>query len=296
MTVSIIIVSYNTRQCLKNCLNSIREKVIEITYEIIVVDNDSQDGSQEMLRKDFPDVTLIRSENKGFGTANNRGVRKAQGRNILFLNPDTLLINNAVKIMSDYLDTHPEVGICGGNLYRADGTTPANSCWNYFTGISHAINMITMTLASRIIHPQTHKYNHSNYPKPVACVSGAGLMTRQILFDQIGGFDEDFFMYVEDVDICYRINKAGYSVICHPAAKIIHLEGQSSKANTNHISPYEAISHRLFLRKRYPQKWKRFLCKSLCVVGYFNMMLAAICSGRRVLIHSYWHSMTGMFP
>jgi GT2 family glycosyltransferase len=287
MNVSIITVGYNTRQCLKNCLNSVKEQTTGIDCEIIVVDNDSQDGSREMLREEFHDVKLICSENNGFGAANNLVSKAATGKYLFLLNPDTLLINNAVKILSDYLDVHPEAGACGGNLYNADGITPTNSCWNYFAGIAGAINLITVTLASRIRRPQTHKYNRSEYPQKVAWVSGANLMVRRSLFEQIGGFDENFFLYCEDVDLCYRINQAGFAVVSHPDAKIIHLEGQSSGGSTI-VSPHALISFNSYLHKRYPQRWKRFLCNCLYVVGFFNMMLACIVKGEKKLIRSYW--------
>jgi GT2 family glycosyltransferase len=295
MTISIIIVNYNTWQCLKNCLKSIKDKVTGIDYEIIVVDNDSQDGSREMLRENFLDVTLICSENRGFGAANNRGVQVAQGRNILFLNPDTLLINNAVKIMSDYLDAHSEVGACGGNLYQADGTTPVNSCWNFYSDVTGAFNLITATFALRTLHPKTHKYNRSKCPLRVAWVSGANLMVRKSVLDQTGGFDEDFFMYCEDMELCYRIHQVGFLIMSLPDAKIIHLEGQSSKGNLIKHPPYGIISKNIFLQKRYPRRWQQRLCKMLFLWGYFNMMLVTRINGRKSLSQSYQYNMKKLF-
>jgi GT2 family glycosyltransferase len=120
MDVSIIIVSYNTKALLKQCLVSVFEKTHDIRFEVIVVDNASHDGSPQMVREEFPGVRLVESENKGFGHANNVGTKHAKGKYLFLLSPDTIVLNNAVKILFDFIDRHPNVGICGGNLFDAD--------------------------------------------------------------------------------------------------------------------------------------------------------------------------------
>ena len=139
MDVSVIIVNYKTVPLILDCLESLRAKTKGITYEVIVVDNNSGDDFQERILERFPEVQCLPlPENVGFGRANNEGLKIAKGRNIFFLNPDTLLLNNAIKILSDYLDGHPQVGACGGNLYDAEmknhpwyGLLPLNSLPRY---------------------------------------------------------------------------------------------------------------------------------------------------------------------
>ena len=155
--VSFIIVSYNTKELLLDCLNSLLQKTTAISYEVIVVDNDSQDGSIEMLADFGEDIRIVSlSENVGFGRANNEGIKVARGRNIFLLNPDTLLINNAVKVLSDFLDEHVQVAVCGGNLYMRS-MSPTHSYMMRLPSLGGEVNMM---LFDRI-----YKYKYGNNRK-----------------------------------------------------------------------------------------------------------------------------------
>lgn len=231
MNVSIIIVSYNTQQLTLQTLASVFEKTADIDFEVIVVDNASTDGTVAAIESQFPLVKLIKSdENLGFGRANNKGVSIAKGRNILFLNPDTLLVNNAVKILSDYLDQHDKVGVCGGNLYDAD-MSPASSYHYVFSPLLWDINSILSGKLFRLLYGKNYHFNHTDQPRKVAHIVGANMMMKKSIFDTLGGFDKDFFMYREETELNYRVYKMGYTTMSVPEAKIIHLEGKSFSCN-----------------------------------------------------------------
>ncbi|MDE6378297.1 MAG: glycosyltransferase family 2 protein [Duncaniella sp.] len=233
--VSIIFVNYNTSALINDCVRTILDKVVDITYEIIVVDNNTEQldkvieaaGDQRVHLQQLPD-------NVGFGLANNAGAGIARGRNLFILNPDTLLVNNAVKILSDYLDTHPDTGICGGNLYDAE-LKPNHSLNHLTPGLFWELDDLFRNLPVKIVYGKGAYFNHSGNPIEVPFITGADIMIRADLFRELGGFSSDFFMYYEDADLCRRVIKAGYRIASVPAARIIHLEGGS--ANFNQVNP-----------------------------------------------------------
>jgi GT2 family glycosyltransferase len=223
MDVSIIIVNYNTKTFLKQCLESIFAKTKDITFEIIVVDNNSTDGSQQMLKDEFPNIILIESsENLGFGRANNLGAKSATGKYLIFLNSDTILLNNAIKIFFDFMNNYPEVGICGGNLYD-ENKKPAHS-YSRLPGIIQELKRLL--LISNINY-----FNNTRKPKKVGYITGADLMIKADIFNRLNGFDSDFFMYYEESELTYRVKQEGYKVYCVPQAEIVHLEKKSSSNN-----------------------------------------------------------------
>lgn len=211
------------------CLKSVFEKTEGIAYEVIVVDNASGDGYERLLAAAFPGRPvkfLTLKENVGFGRANNAGFRLASGRNVLCLNPDTLLLNNAVKILSDYLDSHPECGACGGNLYDTR-MEPAVSFRRIFPGIFWETDVLTSGRAERLAHGGNVWFNHTGKPMKVAYVNGADLMMPASVLKKTDGFSPEFFMYFEETDLCRRIGRLGYDVVNVPSARIQHLEGGS---------------------------------------------------------------------
>lgn len=231
MDVSIIIVNYNTKALIKKSLQSVFEKTKEICFEVIVVDNASHDGSQQMLKEEFPDVILVEScENLGFGKANNLGAKYACGKYLFLLNPDTILLNNAVKILSDFLNNNLNIGICGGNLYYKD-EQPALSYSMFFPSIMWELNILFSCKIERLIYGKNAQFNHTNNAREVAYITGADLMIRTDLFCQLNGFDKNFFMYFEETELTYRVKNAGYKVYNVPQAQIIHLEGQTLSNN-----------------------------------------------------------------
>ena len=228
MDVSIIIVSYNTEELLKNCLASLYEYSSGFTFEVLVIDNNSQDGSVRMLEKNYQAVRIIRSaENLGFGPANNEAAKYAEGNYLLFLNSDMLLLNNAIYILFNTLEKDPRIGICGGNLFTSD-LKPAVSFSQNMPGIGTDIDYFFGNLFSKMRYHGNVYFNST--PKILhlnGYSSGADLMIHRSLFSLNNGFDPSFFMYYEETELTYRIRKQNFLIGSVPAAKFIHLEGGS---------------------------------------------------------------------
>lgn len=229
MDVSVIIVNYKTTGLVEACIRSVIKQTEGVTYEIIVVDNNSGDGCGAMLARCFPHDRIVfvgLDDNPGFGIANNKGMDIAQGRYVFCLNPDTLLINNAIKELVSYLDTHEEAGACGGNLYDGD-MRPAHSFYRMLPSVIWELNVLAFRKIEKIIYRGCVDFNHTGHPVSVGYVTGADLMVRRSIMQELEGFSPDFFMYYEETDLCCRIRKSGYSVMSVPAAMIQHLEGKS---------------------------------------------------------------------
>lgn len=240
MDVSIIIVNYNSIDVITDAINSIIEKTKDLSYEIIVVDNASPDNSADIIEKDYEDrVKLIRSdENLGFGKANNLGASYACGKYLFLLNPDTVLINNAVEVLYDFMETHPKAGVAGGNLYGVDKVSAAPSFCLSFPSVSsekkesswHKILMDKVKQKqNKTGKPFEKEFNYSEKDIAVAYIFGADMIVLKSLFEETGGFDPDFFMYAEEAELQWRIQKTGYQICNVSSARIVHLEGMSSK-------------------------------------------------------------------
>lgn len=226
--VSIIIVNYRTQCMIVDCLETIRDHVKDMAYEVIVVDNASGEDYKSYIESRVPGMCsyVDLKENIGFGRGNNAGVEISSGRNIFFLNPDTLLLNNAVKILSDYLDCNERVGAVGGNLYD-ENMKAALSYRRIMPGIWWEFNEILGFLPEKIIYGKNRRFNYGRQPLKVGYITGADLMVPRKVFDEVKGFCPDFFMYYEETDLCLRISELGYLVVNNPGAKIQHLEGKS---------------------------------------------------------------------
>ena len=250
-TVSIIFVNYNTSRLINDSIRSIFRHVRDISYEIIVVDNATEQLEQVIEAAGDERIHLLQlPSNVGFGPANNAAAQIARGRNLFILNPDTLLINNAVKILSDYLDDHPETGICGGNLYNSD-LRPNFSLSHFTPGFLHEVNDLLRNIPVKIIYGNGAYFNTSDKEINIPFITGADIMIRTSLFNSLGGFSSDFFLYYEDTDLCRRVEKAGYKITSVPTAKIIHLEGGS--CDFKPINPvtinYEEQGRSIYLRR-----------------------------------------------
>ncbi len=241
MDISVIIVNYHSAKMVIDCINSIYDKTRDLRYEIIVVDNASDDGSVELLRETFGEtITLIESpENLGFGKANNLGAKKAVGKYLFLLNPDTILVNNAMKILYNYLEEHPNVGVAGGNLLSPEGMPTPSFC-REFDDLKLEKNRASWgnLLGQRICaklrigrNRPMAEFNHTEKPEKVAYIFGADMMIPETLFARVGGFDPDFFMYAEEEELTWRITREGYAAVSVPQAKIIHLEGATLNAS-----------------------------------------------------------------
>lgn len=238
MDVSIIIVNFNTKLLTEDVLNSIKEKTKNISYEVIVVDNNSTDGSYDYLKKKFnvDNIKIIRSSiNLGFGRANNLGAQNSSGKYLFLLNSDTILKDNAIKIMYDYMEKNLDVGVCGGNLYNRNNE-PIHSFGRELPSIWNEIPF--KHFFKRIFLRKLNDFNYLNKVINVGYITGADFFIRKVIFDNLQGFDPDFFMYFEETELCSRIIKRGYKIVNIPTVKIIHLVGGSIEKKESKIQMY----------------------------------------------------------
>lgn len=223
MDVSVIIVNYNTCKLLDNCLESIYRYTKDISFEIIVVDNASTDGSQQMIKSKYSWVKLIESnENLGFGRANNLGFKHSIGRNIFLLNSDTLLIDNSIKTLSDYLEKDNSIGAVGATLIDSD-RKQIHSYGDF------------PTIFNKIVQKNfLHNAEDVKCVKYVDYITGADIMIPREVWLKLDGFDSNFFLYYEETDLQKRMTLLGYKRVLCPFTSIIHLEGASSKNSENY--------------------------------------------------------------
>ncbi len=229
MDVSIIIVNYHTESLIKEAVKSLVEKTSGLSYEVIIVDSAPKGGFGKEISSWGLAVGIkyvAMAENQGFGAANNEGFKYSTGKYLFCLNPDTLLVNNAVKILFDYMESHPDCGAAGGNLYH-ENMRGALSFRRILPGSLLEFSERHHLHPERLLFGRNTRFNHTNHPIKVGYITGADLMLRADLIGEIGGFAPEFFMYFEETDLCCRIHRAGYRVISVPQAKIIHLEGKS---------------------------------------------------------------------
>jgi N-acetylglucosaminyl-diphospho-decaprenol L-rhamnosyltransferase len=227
--VSVVVVSYNTRELLAECLWSIEAGAADLAYETLVVDNASSDGSAEMVLGAFPWVTLIANQrNVGFATANNQAIARATGRYVLLLNSDAMLESRSVREMVDFMDAHSRVGVVGGKLLNPDGSFQGS----YADFPTFWSEVFLLTKLSRFIYPATfpsYPESRSEQAHEADWVSGAFLMARMAAIDEVGPLDAEYFMYTEETDWCYRMKRAGWSVWYLPSARVVHWSGQSAR-------------------------------------------------------------------
>ncbi len=264
MDISVIIVSYNTSGLLRDCLDSIRRCTSGVDYEVIVVDNDSHDGTPDMLRRDYPWVRLIESGgNLGFGRANNLGSEAARGKYLLYLNSDTILRNNALRIMWEYAES-PEgadTGVIGAILLDAQGQ-PCHSYGRFITPRRELKNVVAKYLRflkdPELLHPSPVEA-----PKDVEYITGAMMMVPRKVYESIGGFDPDFFMYCEEVDWQLRMSQHGLRRVVIPGPEVVHLEGGSAGGGGKGRwsvgrSANMHASLKTYLRKHHGKSYKLF--------------------------------------
>ncbi len=226
ITVSIILVNYNGAQITIDCLHSIRSQLHSVPYEVIVVDNASTDQSADLIQETFPEVKLLRqSENRGFGAGNNIGARNASGKYLFFLNTDTILTCDLLPHLIEVMEKDSSIGIVGPRLLNSDGslqlsTARSISFWGEYQDLKQKLDYRNLEQRSRI-------YEQFETMQEVDIVIGAALFMRKKLFESLGGFDETFFMYFEESDLCQRAKLKGWKNIYVPSISLIHLGGYS---------------------------------------------------------------------
>ncbi|MEN6350227.1 MAG: glycosyltransferase family 2 protein [Syntrophomonas sp.] len=253
MELSIIIVNWNTREMLRNCLSSLKDHTGRHKVKVFVVDNASKDGSVEMVHNQFPWVYLINSGgNIGFGKANNLAKPYSYTPYILFLNPDTIILNDAITEMLDYMETNQDVGALGCKMKYPDGVVqPLGLQW-FPTPFTELISMLIISQRTQKRLKSYLPYVDPNKNSVVSKLYGGCLMVRKSVLDQVGWFDERFFMYGEDVDLCKRITEAGWKLYYLSDTQIIHLCGGASgeaPSNFSVLMKCESISK--LMRKYY---------------------------------------------
>jgi len=250
MKLSIIIVNYNTGPVTRACIESILKQKLPFKFEIIVVDNDSSDESVVYLRSDFPEITVIANErNMGLAAGNNTGIARAQGAYYLILNPDVIVLPGALENLVAYMEEHEQVGMAGGQLLSPNGTIQA-SCYRFYTPLTIVYRRTplgkTMRGKSEVARFLMKDFDHKTV-RDVDWLMGACLMLRANAVNDVGGMDERYFMYFEDIDWCRRFWEAGWRITYLPSAQLSHYHQRSSGGGilgilTNRIAREHVVS------------------------------------------------------
>jgi GT2 family glycosyltransferase len=288
MDVSVIIVNYKTLSFLFNAIDSVISNTESVNYEIIVVDNASNENSGKIIAEKYGNrvLCLELSENIGFGRANNAGIKISKGRNIFLLNPDTVLLNNAIGFLSRYLDDNPTTGIAGGNLYDVN-MAPAYSYRRFLPSLFWEINDLIIALPEKLIFGKNAYFNYSSEALTVAYITGADMMIPRKVFDNAGGFDDDYFLYFEESDLAYRVKKSGYSIVSVPVAEIKHLEGNSFISPVSRSIHY--FSGKLLYYRKNAGRFMFFLLRMIMrLTFYTRISVFSILQNKRKV--KYWTS------
>ena len=262
MDLSIIILSFRDREKLAATIQSVYRSKLSYTFETIVVDNDSGDGSAEMVEREFPQVILIRNINNGFAAGNNVGMRQAKGKYILLLNPDTEVMEDTLEECVKLMEQRPDIGMLGCKVLRPDGD------YDYASkkALPDPLGAFFRYVGLSKLFPNSKFFVRYNVPKSsyevegeMGSGTGAFLMTRREVVGKIGMLDEDYWMYWEDMDWCYRCVQAGWKVWYYPKVKIIHHKGVSSRK-----TPYRALrafhaAMWVFYKKHYSRRMPFFI-------------------------------------
>jgi len=233
MEISIIIVNWNTKDLLRDCLNSVIEQTAKADYEIIVVDNNSTDGSIDMVKSEFKEAVLIEnSKNLGFARANNRGIKVSKGRYVCLVNSDIILLDNCLDKLVSFMESNPRAGMAGPRILNGDMTLQYScrhfpSIWN---NLCQSIGLNHIFPKSPFFSDWIMNYWNHDSTRDVDALSGCLWIIRREALDDIGLLDEEFFIYGEDLDFCKRMRNANWDVSFYPEAQAIHLGGASSAA------------------------------------------------------------------
>jgi hypothetical protein len=252
MDISIVIVNWNTRELLLDCLASLYATVRALRFEVFLVDNSSSDGSVEAVQAQYPQVIIIRNEkNLGFAAANNKALRVMQGKYALLLNTDTVLTDGAIATLFAYMENHDEVGMACGQLLNADGSKQ-NSIANF----PSLLGLLCNETVLRLLWPRRFPSKRQEYRAPIeveSCI-GACLMVRKAAMEAVGLLDERYFFFLEETDWAFAMHRAGWKSFFVPEARISHLQGRSAGHNVMaRIMFYRARYQ--YLRKWFPKIW-----------------------------------------
>ncbi|PJA96542.1 MAG: glycosyl transferase [Ignavibacteriales bacterium CG_4_9_14_3_um_filter_34_10] len=296
MQLSVIIVNYNVKQFLKNLIESVLKAVENISYEIIVVDNASSDGSAEEIRNSFPHVKFIANKkNLGFGAANNQALEIAKGEFIVLINPDALVKTNTFDTLIKFFHDNPQTGMAGCKVLNPDGTLQL-ACRRSFPGVwtsfTKIVGLSSLFPKSKYFAKYNLTYLDENEIHEVDAISGSFMFFRKEVYEKVGGFDNDYFMYGEDLDLCYRVQKAGYKVYYVPTTEIIHYKGESTKRSSldETVLFYDAM--KIFVRKHFSNFFlveiilrpAIFIRKLLAFINVYRLPIISVISDFTLLV------------
>jgi GT2 family glycosyltransferase len=278
--LSIIIVNWNTKDLLIQCLKSLKQTLQRLKMEVFVVDNGSTDGSKDAVRAEFPEVIFIENRlNLGFAKANNQAMRLSKGKYILLLNPDTQVKEGAIDTLKAFMDIHPEAGVVGAQLLNSDGSKQ-NSIANFPSLATELLNKSLL----RWLFPGRFPGKERTYSEPIKVdsVIGACMMVRREAIEQVGLFDEDYFLFLEETDWCYRFGRAGWKIYHHPQAEIYHFQGKSAEKDKKRAKvEYYRSRYQFFEKNRGLWQWFVLLIGLFIKLGteFLLMVVACILTG-----------------
>ncbi|MCJ7646948.1 glycosyltransferase family 2 protein [bacterium] len=252
--LSVIIINYNVKQLLRECLYSIYSNTKRINLEVIIVDNNSTDGSVDMVKSEFPEVKLIENcQNLGFAKANNQALKENKGRYVLLLNPDTVVLPNALDKMIEFMEANSQAGALGCKLLYPDGSLQ-RSCRSFptlTTAFFENLGLEKFFPKNKLIAKYRMGYWDYNDVREVDQPMGSALMIRREVIEHVGFLDERFYMFFEEVDWCFRIKKRGWKIYFMPSAEIIHYGSQSARPSMTRMMILGYKSKHRFFRKHY---------------------------------------------
>lgn len=302
--LSIVIVSWNTKQILDDCLQSVYEQTKGIEYEVIVVDNDSKDGSADMVEEKYPEALLIRSpDNVGFAAGNNLGFEHVKGRHVLLLNSDTLVLDGALQKTLRYAETKVGYGVISCKMLNEDHSLQPNCSM-----LPSNINFLFQVLGLYKFFPSSRIFGRAemtwwNYSdeRDVEVLKGCFMLVSKDALDDVGGMDEDYFMYSEEVDWCKRFAQANWKLGYYPDAEVIHLGGSSAAKLGADRARIKDKSSLLYMKKHW-SPGQQFLGRSLMVLFYALRLPAAamlfLLTGQerfKKIRDNHWSGITGLF-
>lgn len=275
LDLSIAIISFNTKKLTIDCIRSVLKYSKLIDYEIVVVDNDSEDGSVEAIQRLSRTRVIVNKDNRGFAKANNQAFKIAKGRYFLLLNSDTVVHNNVLGEMVAWLDKHPKVGIASCALKNKDGSQQGTGGYfpTLFKVFAWMFFLEDLPIVSRLIkpfhpmHSQSPFYKGEDFfqkEKQMDWLTGAFLLVRSQIYKDVQGLDENYFMYTEEVDFCYKAKKKGWQVWYLPKWSITHFGGASATAELSLLSEYKGI--KIFYSKYMP-KWQLLFVRVFLKLG-----------------------------
>ena len=281
MDLSIIIVNWNSVKHLRECLASIYDKTEGISFEVVVIDNASYDGCAEMLAREFPAVRFIQSqENLGFARANNLGFEHSSGRNVLFLNPDTEIVGPALEHLVRAMDSDSRVAVAGPKLLNTDGSIQTSCIQRFPTVLNQMLDSDYLRQkfpSARLWGTRPLREDAAGLTE-VEVISGASLMVKREVFEAVGRFSTRYFMYSEDVDLCYEVRKCGWKVCYAGAATVIHHGGRSSSSKPE--SHYSSIMTRqavaTFLRAKRGRTYSALYRATTAIAALGRCALAGL--------------------